>query len=169
MNNTHEGLYFTLYQLNMEVASPGANGHAPSSIPSTTIDPNLVVQHLVDHLEVTLGASAEDLESSGCLLCASKRQDTIQRCTRFASESQNALYVLKDVVSPDLSSATQGVSGIDSAYCYKDSKLITRSRKQAPPPIQLHPAIGVCPPSHCRRPRHSFQASAALGPSGASS
>lgn len=98
----------------MEVASPGANGHAPSSILSTTIDPNLVVQHLVDHLEVTLGASAEDLESSGNLLCVSKRQDTIQRCTRFASDSQNALYVLKDVVNPDLSPATQGVLGIHS-------------------------------------------------------
>lgn len=100
----------------MEVASPGANGHAPSSIPSTTIDPNLVVQHLVDHLEVTLGASAEGLESPGSLLYVSKRQDTIQRCTRFASESQNALYVLKDVVSSDLSSGAQEVSGIDSVY-----------------------------------------------------
>lgn len=169
MNNTHEGLYLTYNQLNMEVVSPGANGHAPSSIPSTTIDPNLVVQHLVDHLEVTLGASAEDLESSGSLLCVSKRQDTIQRCTRFASESQNALYVLKDVVSPDLSSPIQGVSGIDSTYYYKNSKLIMGSRKQAPPPIHLHPAVRVCPPSHCRRPRHPFQASAALGPSGASS
>lgn len=153
----------------MEVASPGANGHAPSSIPSTTIDPNLVVQHLVDHLEVTLGASVEDLESSGSLLCISKRQDTIQRCTRFASESQNALYILKDVVSPDLSSVTQGVSGIDSTYYYEDSKLITRSRKQAPHPIYLHLAIRVCPSAHYRRPRHPFQASATLGPSGASS
>lgn len=153
----------------MEVASPGANGHAPSSIPSTTIDPNLVVQHLIDHLEVTLGASVEDLESSGSLLCISKRQDTIQRCTRFASESQNALYILKDVVSPDLSSVTQGVSGIDSTYYYKDSKLITRSRKQAPHPIHLHLAIRVCPPSHYRSPRHPFQASATLGSSGASS
>lgn len=117
MNNTHEGLYLTHYLLNMEVASPGANGHAPSSIQSTTIDPNLVVQHLVDHLEVTLGASAEDLESPGSLLCVPKRQDTIQRCTRFASESQNALYVLKDVVGSDLSSGAQGFSGIDSMYC----------------------------------------------------
>lgn len=122
VNNTHEGLYLTHYQLNMEVASPGANGHAPSSIPSTTIDPNLVVQHLVDHLEVTLGASAEDLESSGSMLCVSKRQDTMQRCTRFASESQNALYVLKDVVSPDLSSATHGVSGIDSTIIIRAVK-----------------------------------------------
>ena len=82
----------------MEVVSPGANGHAPSSNPVTTIDPNVVIQHLVDLLEVTLGASAEDLESSGSLLSASKQQDTVQRCTRFASESQVALYVQKDVI-----------------------------------------------------------------------
>ena len=153
----------------MEVASPGANGHAPSSIPSTTIDPNLVVQHLVDHLEVTLGASAEDLESPGSLLCMPKRQDTIQRCTRFASESQNALYVLKDIVSSEISSGAQGALGIHSIYCQEDGELISRLRKQAPPSIHLFPPVRVCPPSHCCCHRHPFQASAALGPSGASS
>lgn len=87
----------------MEVESPGANGHAPSSIPTTTIDPNVLVQHLVDLLEITLGASKDDLENTGSLLSESKRLDTIQRCTRFASEPQVALYVLKDIISTDQS------------------------------------------------------------------
>lgn len=95
------------------MVSPGANGHTPSSVSSTTIDPNLVVRHLVDLLEITLGASAEDLESPGSLLSGSKRHDTVQRCTRFASEPQNALYVLKDVIlsnQKDAAYVTPGMS-----------------------------------------------------------
>lgn len=96
----------------MEVVSPGANGHAPSSSSVTTIDPDLVIRHLVDLLEVTLGASTEDLQSSGSLLSASKRHDTVQRCTRFASESQVAIYVQKDaVITESIEGAFHGSSG----------------------------------------------------------
>ncbi len=101
----------------MEVVSPGANGHAPSSNSITTIDPNVVIQHLADLLEVTLGASAEDLESPGSLLFASKRNDTLQRCTRFASDSQVALYVQKDLVPTDsIDSDNHGSSGQQRFY-----------------------------------------------------
>ena len=88
----------------MEVVShgQGANGHPPSSPGPAIIDPDLVVRHLVDLLEITLGASTEDLESKGSILSESKKSDTVQRCTRFASESQVALYVQKDVLSPDI-------------------------------------------------------------------
>ena len=87
----------------MEVVSPGqgANGHPLSSPASGTIDPDLVVRYLVDLLEIILGASIEDLESEGSILSESKKSDTVQRCTRFASESQVALYVQKDVISLD--------------------------------------------------------------------
>ena len=89
----------------MEVASPGqgVNGHPPSSATPSAIDPNLLVRHLVDLLEITLGASAEDLGRNGSLLSDVKREDTVQRCTRFALESQVALYVQKDIFSSDLS------------------------------------------------------------------
>jgi len=89
----------------MEVVSPGqgANGHPPSSASPSIIDPEVVVRHLVDLLEITLGASAEDLEGKGSILSDTKRNDTVQRCTRFASESQVALYVQKDIVAADLS------------------------------------------------------------------
>ena len=88
----------------MEVVSPGqgANGHPPSSPAPVIINPDLVVRYLVDLLEVILGASTEDLESKGSILSESKRSDTVQRCTRFASESQTALYVQKDTISPDV-------------------------------------------------------------------
>lgn len=87
----------------MEVVSPGANGHIPSSISSLMIDPNVLIQHLVDVLEITLGASKADLESAGSLLSESKRQDTLQRCNRFTLEAQDALYVLKNVDLTDQS------------------------------------------------------------------
>lgn len=104
------------------MVSPGANGHPPSSIPSTTIDPNIVVQHLVDLLEITLGASKDDLEKPGSLLSESKRHDTVQRCTRFASEPQVALYVLKDVVSVDQSDNAHSPSSKTSQeyLCFYD-------------------------------------------------
>lgn len=88
----------------MEVVSPGqgANGHPSSSPGPVTINPNLVVRYLVDLLEIILGATTEDLESKGSILSEFKKSDTVQRCTRFASESQVALYVQKDVISPDV-------------------------------------------------------------------
>ncbi|KAL8952356.1 MAG: hypothetical protein Q9222_001736 [Ikaeria aurantiellina] len=84
----------------MEVVHPGANGHPPSSNGPETISPEVVVQHLTDLLEVTLGASVEDLESLDSLLSVSKKQDTLRRCTQFVSQSQVALYVQKDIVEP---------------------------------------------------------------------
>jgi dynein heavy chain 1 len=96
----------------MEVVSPGANGHAPSSSSVTTINPDLVIRHLVDLLEITLEASTEDLESSGSLLSTSKKHDTVQRCTRFASESQVAIYVQKDVIlTESIEGGSHGSSG----------------------------------------------------------
>ena len=85
----------------MEVASPGqgVNGHPSTMARVPTLDPDAVVRHLVDLLEVTLGATPEDLEAKGSLLSDSKKQDTLGRCTRFASEPQVALYVQKDIAS----------------------------------------------------------------------
>ena len=85
----------------MEVVSPGANGQVPPTNLPNGINPQTVVDHLVDVLGITLGASPDDLESSGSLLSKSKKSDTIQRCTRFASESQVVLYVQKDLLATD--------------------------------------------------------------------
>lgn len=94
----------------MEVVSPGANGHPPLSAVPAAISPHAVVQHLTDLLEVTLGASPEDLESPDSLFSPSKKKDTLQRCTRFASESQVALYVQKDIVEEQ----SNGVDNVKS-------------------------------------------------------
>ena len=88
----------------MEVVSPGqgADGRPPSSPLPSAVDPDVVVQHLVDLLEVTLGASAEEMRSKDGILSEFKKQETVQRCTRFASESQVALYVQKSLVTTAL-------------------------------------------------------------------
>ncbi|MCJ1316193.1 hypothetical protein MMC15_001513 [Xylographa vitiligo] len=111
----------------MDVVSPGANGRAPSAHLSASIDPSLVVQHLVDVLEVTLGASSSDLDSHGSLLSKARRGETIQRCTRFASESQVVLYIQKDVASPETTNGTNGLSGPSTHYTYTLSSEISSS------------------------------------------
>ena len=100
----------------MEIATPGANGGPVPSISSqfgtgTGIDAGIVVDHLIDLLGITLGASLSDLESHGSLLSKSKRPDTIQRCQRFASEAQVVLYVQKDLISTEKTNGVNASSG----------------------------------------------------------
>ncbi|KAK2746366.1 hypothetical protein FQN57_003248 [Myotisia sp. PD_48] len=92
----------------MEVASPGvSNGLAPPPAILPAADPSDVVQHLADVLQGTLGASKTDLESPGSLLSNAKYPETLQRCERFASESQMALYAHKDLLE------TETTNGLD--------------------------------------------------------
>ena len=99
----------------MEVANPGANGSplpSPSPLPGNNpIEAHLVVDHLVDLLGITLGASLEDLEGHGSLLSKSKKAATIARCQRFASDTQTVLYVLKDTTSTEHANGMNGSAG----------------------------------------------------------
>ena len=89
----------------MEVVTPGqgANGEVTSPTPPAIIESEILVRHLVNLLDLTLGASIDDLEGKGSLLSDAKRSDTVQRCLRFASEAQVALYVQKDAVPAEVS------------------------------------------------------------------
>lgn len=88
----------------MEVSSPpgqnpvattnGANAPAPAF---PTIEPERVVEHLAAVCQVALGATREDLERPGNLLHTSRYAETVLRCTRFANDTQNVLYIQKDV------------------------------------------------------------------------
>lgn len=77
------------------VQSPGANGVAPAPFP--TIDPERIVDHLAAVCQIALGASKEDLEQPGNLLHKSRYAETVSRCTRFANDTQNVLYIQKDI------------------------------------------------------------------------
>lgn len=100
----------------MEVASPqepgGANGVVAAPFPS--IDPARVVEHLASVCEIALGATKEDLENTGSLLHKSRYSDTIQRCTRFATDTQTTLYIQKDIIP---SSTIQNGDEESSMFC----------------------------------------------------
>jgi dynein heavy chain 1 len=91
-------------------ASPSTNGLATGAFP--TIDPNVVVEYLASVLEITLGAKRKELESAGSLLSKARYSETVQRCTRFATESQVALYVQKDIAAGDGLNGDVDTSGI---------------------------------------------------------
>lgn len=79
--------------------SPGANGISNAQF--AAIDPVRVVDHLTVLLEAALGATRTDLEAPGSLLSTTRYSDTLQRCTRFALDTQVALYIQKDIVPGD--------------------------------------------------------------------
>ena len=97
----------------METATSGAaNGEPPIPSPvPTAVDANAIVEHLSDLLEITLGASSEDLEGHGSLLSKDKRPETVQRCQRFASEAQTVLYVQKELIAADKANGVNGHAG----------------------------------------------------------
>ena len=88
----------------------GANGVlSPDDAPH--LDPQSVIDYIKDVLQVTLGASEEDLTNDGSILSPLRRSDTIQRCTRFAQESQVALYVLKEHLESNKDALSNGDHG----------------------------------------------------------
>jgi dynein heavy chain 1 len=101
----------------MEVASAEASNGLPPPNPVPVVDSGTVVHHLTDVLRTTLGASKSDLESTGSLLSKAKYSETIQRCTRFASESQTALYAHKDIVEAEETNGTEDGSGRLLIHC----------------------------------------------------
>ncbi|ODH44999.1 dynein heavy chain, cytoplasmic [Paracoccidioides brasiliensis] len=103
----------------MEVVSPGVpNGLIPPSSQPPSVDPATVVQYLIETLQSTLDALKTDLESAGSFLSKAKYPETIQRCTRFASESQVALYVQKDAVETEQTNGAEEGSPSPARYIY---------------------------------------------------
>lgn len=81
------------------MTSTGPISPKPNGTDTFAIDPLVIVEYLANVLEITLGATRKELENSGSLLAPESRSHTLQRCSRFASENQLALYVTKDVAS----------------------------------------------------------------------
>jgi dynein heavy chain 1 len=92
---------------------------SPAASPSTNgggfppIDALVVVDYLASVLQITLGAARKDLENVGSLLSKARLAETVQRCQRFATESQVALYVQKDIAAGD---GFDGVMDASSIY-----------------------------------------------------
>ena len=84
--------------MEVSAAVPPANGVAAAAFP--TIEPERVVDHLAAVCQIALGATREELEQLGSLLHKGRYGETIARCTRFANDTQNVLYIQKDIVNP---------------------------------------------------------------------
>jgi dynein heavy chain 1 len=85
----------------MELTSPSAgpaNGLPITSGVGYQLDPSLVLDHLAQVCEITLGATRKDLENVGSLLSKARVSETTQRIQRWA-DSQAALYIQKDASS----------------------------------------------------------------------
>lgn len=99
----------------MEVSSPPPPGLTSNGLsspaPFPTIEPERVLDHLVAVCQVALGASKEELEQPGNLLSSSRHAETVARCTRFATENQNVLYIQKDVATSSAVDAGSDIAG----------------------------------------------------------
>ncbi|KAJ0425536.1 dynein heavy chain, cytoplasmic [Aspergillus carlsbadensis] len=112
----------------MEVASNGVPDGVPTAISQgPLVESETIVQYLVDVLQVTLGALKSELENTGSLLSKSKYSETAQRCMRFASESQVALYVQKDLVASLDANGTVDCEESAAQYVYTLSTEISSS------------------------------------------
>jgi dynein heavy chain 1, cytosolic len=76
-----------------------ANGVASPSF--NIVDPKVIVDHLASVVSIALGATRAELERPGSLLSSAYYSDTVHRCSRFATDSQVALYIQKNVEPPD--------------------------------------------------------------------
>lgn len=93
----------------MEVTASSAQGtpaNGPVAAPFPTIEPQRVVDHLAAVCRIALGATQEELEQLGNLLHKTRYADTISRCTRFAADSQNVLYIQKDIATSAVESGS---------------------------------------------------------------
>ncbi|KAJ5337919.1 hypothetical protein N7452_004647 [Penicillium brevicompactum] len=120
----------------MEVASSGVPNGVSAPEATALVDSGAVIQYLTEVLQVTLGAQKSELEGEGSLLSESRYNDTLQRCTRFASESQVALYVQKDIVAAEETNGEAEDQEVVVQHVYNLSSDIS----SAPTTVASHPS-----------------------------
>lgn len=118
-------------------APNGTTTPSPNSLP--VVDSALVIEYLASVLEITLGATRKDLESFGSLLSKSRYADTAQRCARFATESQLALYVQKEIAYTE--DRPEDSSGMPSHVQKSETVLINTMAKLPYPTTTPSPLI----------------------------
>jgi hypothetical protein len=138
--------------------APGAaNGsiRTPSPTPPA-VDPKIIVEHLERILDVNLGATQQDLYAPGSLLSVARREDTLQRCSRFAAEGQSALYLVKNRAEDALTDGPDGANGRCTSKLEGATGLTTSSRHNRA--LHLHRFVRTHRFAHLRRFRCHFEA-----------
>lgn len=96
----------------------------PPSPAAPTLDPHVVLEYLAQLLVDTLGATRGDLEAT--LQSSLRLPDTLQLCSRFASEPQTALYIQQESLEQtDGSDELNGISLIMPAHGHADQAFRT--------------------------------------------
>lgn len=113
----------------MEVSTPPAQAASANGVatPFPTIEPERVVDHLVEVCKIALGATQEELEQSGNLLHKSRYGDTVSRCTRFATDTQNVLYIQKDIATSSTIENGTDTAGAFSSLADRSSRPLLMS------------------------------------------
>ncbi|KIW34320.1 uncharacterized protein PV07_01105 [Cladophialophora immunda] len=82
----------------MDVLSTSTpNGDPGPTTVLEPVDPLEVLEHIANLIETTLGAARRELEAVGSLLSKASRPESINKCARFAVDTQITLYAQKDV------------------------------------------------------------------------
>ena len=84
-----------------EVLSPGAAHVGPIDLTTPLGDPRLLLDHLANVIQITLGVTRADLESYESFLYQGRVPETIDQCSRFISEPRSALYAQKDLIEAE--------------------------------------------------------------------
>ncbi|KAI1007775.1 Dynein heavy chain, cytoplasmic [Podosphaera aphanis] len=97
---------------------PGSGSPNGSSRTETfSPDPKAILEYIVKILEVTLGAERQDLENEGSLLSIDSLQHTLQLCARFAYENHSAIYIMKQLIGPNVLDGGIQISSTDKTLC----------------------------------------------------
>jgi dynein heavy chain 1, cytosolic len=94
----------------MEVLPTTTGNGSATPDPLPTTDPLVVLEHLAEVLQITLGAARRELEAVGSLLSKAKQADSIQKCARFSSDTQVAIYAQKDILDGESQNDSDGIS-----------------------------------------------------------
>ncbi|KAF2396617.1 cytoplasmic dynein-like protein 1 heavy chain 1 [Trichodelitschia bisporula] len=99
------------------VAVAGVNGNGLGTPVPSTVDPELLVDHFHNIAKLLLGATDEDLKAPGSFLNPAKLSETLQRCSRFAQESQDAaLYLVQEGVELNVDGSNDSSAALEFIY-----------------------------------------------------
>lgn len=124
------------------------NGNTNGVQPETT-DPILVLEHIAKLIESNLGAARRELEAVGNLLSQSSQPHALERCGRFATEPQVALFAQKDLKTNQTNGHDEAHETTHSDHTYSlSSEFISRPTTVAsiaflkrPAPLDAHKPI----------------------------
>lgn len=107
-----------------DVLSPTApNGaSAPALVEA---DPLNVLEHIANLIEITLGAARRELEAVGSLLSKPDRADSLEKCAKFASDSQVTLFAQKDIRESLVNGHDESPSQFTEGTVQSDSNCFT--------------------------------------------